>query len=132
MEAIASAGISGIQLFHGQFGGAWPGVSPQIKCLSESWNEHIQWAAKECERLDLNFTMQNCPGWSYAGGPWIKPENSMRHLVYSRTDIEVGRIREIPLQPRESEEEWRDYKDLFVLAFPTPLDDTGNRIIPKE
>ncbi len=132
LEAIASAGISGIQLFHGQFGGAWPGVSPQIKCLSESWNEHIQWTAKECERLDLNFTMQNCPGWSYAGGPWIKPENSMRHLVYSRTDIEGGRIREIPLtKPRESEEEWRDYKDLFVLAFPTPLDDTGNRIIPK-
>ena len=34
LEAIAAAGISGIQLFHGQFGGEWPGVSPQIKCLS--------------------------------------------------------------------------------------------------
>ena len=26
LEAIAEAGISGIQLFHGQFGGEWPGV----------------------------------------------------------------------------------------------------------
>lgn len=133
LEAISAAGISGIQLFHGQFGGAWPGVSPQIKCLSESWEEHIRWTAKECKRLNLNFTMQNCPGWSYAGGPWIKPENSMRHLVYSRTDIEGGSRKKIQLtKPQESEEEWRDYEDLFVVAFPTPEDDTGNRLIPKE
>ena len=26
LEAIAAAGFSGIQLFHGQFGGVWPGV----------------------------------------------------------------------------------------------------------
>lgn len=25
LEAIAGAGISGVQLFHGQFGGPWPG-----------------------------------------------------------------------------------------------------------
>jgi hypothetical protein len=133
LEVISAAGISGIQLFHGQFGGAWPGVSPQIKCLSESWEEHIRWTAKECKRLNLNFTMQNCPGWSYAGGPWIKPENSMRHLVYSRTDIEGGSRKKIQLtKPQESEEEWRDYEDLFVVVFPTPEDDTGNRLIPKE
>lgn len=133
LEAISAAGISGIQLFHGQFGGAWPGVSPQIKCLSESWEEHIRWTAKECKRLNLNFTMQNCPGWSYAGGPWIKPENSMRHLVYSRTDIEEGSRKKIQLtKPQESEEEWRDYEDLFVVVFPTPEDDTGNRLIPTE
>ena len=46
LEAIAAAGISGIQLFHGQFGGEWPGVSPQIKCLSESWDDLILWTPK--------------------------------------------------------------------------------------
>src|SRR3954467_8227569 len=29
LEAIAASGIEGIQLFHGQFGGPWPGVDPQ-------------------------------------------------------------------------------------------------------
>lgn len=131
LEAIAAAGISGIQLFHGQFGGEWPGVSPQIKALSESWDELIVWAAEECKRLDLKFTMQNCPGWSYAGGPWIEPENSMRHLVRSRTDIHGGQTVDIQLEmPQPSEEEWRDYKDLFVIAFPTPEGDTGARLIP--
>ena len=26
LDAVYAAGISGIQLFHGQFGGPWPGV----------------------------------------------------------------------------------------------------------
>ena len=34
LEAIAAAGISGVQFFHGQFGGPWPGVDNQIQCLS--------------------------------------------------------------------------------------------------
>src|SRR5690554_3391655 len=131
LEAIAAAGLSGIQLFHGQFGGEWPGVSPQIKALSESWDELIVWTAEECKRLGLKFTMQNCPGWSYAGGPWIEPENSMRHLARSRADISGGQTVNVQLEmPRPSEEEWRDYKDLFVIAFPTPEGDTGARLIP--
>jgi len=131
LEAIAAAGISGIQLFHGQFGGEWPGVSPQIKCLSESWDDLILWTADECERLDLHFTMQNCPGWSYAGGPWIEPDNAMRHLTRSRTDIDGGQKVEARLErPQPDEEEWRDYKDLFVIAFPTPEGDRGARLIP--
>lgn len=133
LEAIAESGISGIQLFHGQFGGEWPGVSPQIECLSESWDELILWTAEECKRLGLKFTMQNCPGWSYAGGPWIEPENSMRHLVYSRTDVEGGKEINLKLaQPQPSKEEWRDYQDLFVLAFPMPEGDTGQRLIPNK
>ena len=133
MEAIAEAGISGIQLFHGQFGGEWPGVSPQIKALSESWDDLILWTADECNRLGLKFTMQNCPGWSYAGGPWIEPENAMRHLVRSRTDIIGGETVNIPLEmPQPTAEEWRDYKDLFVVAFRTPEGDTGSRLIPSQ
>lgn len=133
LEAIAGAGISGIQLFHGQFGGEWPGVSPQIQTLSEDWDDLVHWTATECKRLNLRFTMQNCPGWSYAGGPWIEPENSMRHLAYSRTDVEGGTPVSLRLkQPEPSQEEWRNYQDLFVIAFPTPEGDTGERLIPSE
>ena len=88
LEAIADAGFSGIHLFHGQFGGPWPGVDPQIACLSPLWDGMVKHTAEECRRLGLRFTMQNCPGWAMAGGPWIKPSNAMRHLAWSRTDIE--------------------------------------------
>ena len=125
LEAIADAGFSGIHLFHGQFGGPWPGVDPQIACLSPLWDGMVKHTAEECRRLGLRFTMQNCPGWAMAGGPWIKPSNAMRHLAWSRTDIEGNSdeiMQKLPL-PQPSEEDWRDYEDLMVVAFPTPVDD---------
>ena len=131
LEAIAAAGITGIQLFHGQFGGPWPGVSPQIACLSDLWEDAVHHTAQECKRLGLRFTMLVCPGWALAGGPWIKPENAMRHLVWSRTDVNGGETfaRQLP-KPQPSSEPWRDYRDITVLAFPTPLGDTGQPLQP--
>lgn len=131
LEAISGAGIAGVQFFHGQFGGAWPGVAPQIQCLSESWDGAVHHAAAECERLGLRLTMQNCPGWAMAGGPWITPDKAMRHLVWSRTDVTGGSNVSLTLpQPQPSQEDWRDYRDVAVVAFPTPEEDTGHALVP--
>ncbi|WP_300598749.1 glycosyl hydrolase [Niabella sp.] len=132
LEAIAKAGISGIQLFHGQFGGKWPGVDPEIICLSPAWEDALNFTAKECKRLGLRFTLQNCPGWAMAGGPWIKPENAMRHLVWKRQDVKgTGQVKNIALaKPDAISEPWRDYREVAVLAFPTPKDDTGDPLVP--
>lgn len=131
LEAIAGAGLSGIQLFHGQFGGPWPGVESQIACLSPLWDDAVKYTAEECRRLGLRFTMQNCPGWAMSGGPWIEPANAMRHLAWSRTDISGGTTvrTKLPL-PQPSDEVWRDYKDITVLAFPTPEGDTDEPLHP--
>lgn len=133
LEAIAGAGFSGIQLFHGQFGGSWPGVDQQIACLSPLWDDAVRHTAEESRRLGLRFTMQNCPGWAMSGGPWIEPSNAMRHLVWSRTDVSGGsKLSNKELaQPQPSIEPWRDYQDITVLAFPTPLDDTGEPLKPQ-
>ncbi len=130
LDAVASAGISGIQLFHGQFGGPWPGVSPQIPCLSKDWDDLIRFAADGCAARGLLFKMQNCPGWSMSGGPWIAPSNAMRNLTYSRTDVVGGKPVKLALPVPDWQMESRlkaedlDYHDLFVLAFPTPAGDT--------
>ena len=129
LEAIAGAGIAGIQLFHGQFGGPWPGVSPQIACLSDLWEEAVRHTATECRRLGLRFTMQNCPGWAMSGGPWIQPSNAMRHLVWSRTDVE-GAVNQLLSKPQPSNDVWRDYKDITVLSFPTPSGDSDAPLKP--
>jgi hypothetical protein len=132
LEAIANAGLSGIQLFHGQFGGPWPGVEPQIACLSEPWDDAVHYTAEECRRLGLRFTMQNCPGWAMSGGPWIEPSNAMRHLAWSRTDVNGARTVSTTLSlPEPGGEAWRDYRDIAVLAFPTPQDDTGKPLVPQ-
>ena len=46
LEAIASAGISGVQLFHGQFGGRWPATTDSIACLSEHWDAAVKHTAE--------------------------------------------------------------------------------------
>jgi len=83
IAAIAEAGISGIQFFHGGIDGTnlWPNVKEAIPCLSERWEDLIGFAADECARRGLKFEMQNCPGWSMSGGPWITPDKAMRKLV---------------------------------------------------
>lgn len=131
LEAISGAGFSGVQLFHGQFGDVWPGTDGQIACLSPMWDKAVRHVADECARLGLRFTMQGCPGWAMAGGPWIKPENAMRHLVWSRTDVDP-KSRGVELAvPQPSGEDWRDYRDIMVLAFPTPEGDSGEPLVPS-
>ncbi|TWU51730.1 Glycosyl hydrolases family 2, sugar binding domain [Rubripirellula reticaptiva] len=130
LEAVAGAGISGIQLFHGK-GQAWPDVEPQIQTLSPTWDSLISHVADETDRLGLKFTMQNCPGWAMSGGPWITPDKAMRHLVTSRQNITGGDTVSIDLDiPQPSGEDWRDYQDIAVLAFPTPAGDSGHWIRP--
>jgi len=128
LEAIRDAGIRGVQFFHGgNFGGTWPGVREPVYCLSENWEDILHFTASEARRLGLRFTMQNCPGWSMAGGPWIKPENAMRMLVMSKADVDGGgRVsRRLPAEDWWLSEE-RDYHDISVLAFPLPLGDGKN------
>ena len=129
LEAIKGAGISGIHLFHGQFGGKWPGVEPQITCLSAPWDGLVGFVADECKRLGLTFTMQNCPGWAMSGGPWIKPENAMRHLIWGRTDVEGGKRVEVKLPTlAPSAPNPKDYHDVVVLAFPATAGE-WNRVL---
>ena len=122
LEAIADAGISGVHFFHGQQGGKWPATGEDIECMSEKWEDAVKFVAEECERLGLNFTIQNCPGWAMSGGPWIKPENAMRILVSSSQIVKgCEKVSTALAQPQPSREEWRDYRDIAVLAFPTPV-----------
>ena len=139
LDAVKAAGISGIQLFHGQFGGPWPGVSPQIPCLSADWDDLIRHAADGCAARGLTYKMQNCPGWSMSGGPWITPEMAMRNLSYGQTQVAGGSGEQtialpVPSLPRHEiglSEKDRDYRDLFVLAFPTPKGGDVPVLTPK-
>ena len=127
LEAIAGAGIAGVQFFHGGIGNSeWKGVKEPIYCLTEKWENLVTFTASEAKRLGLRFTMENCPGWSMSGGPWIDLDHTMRHLKYSRTDIQGGKHVEVDLpQAEPSQPAPSDYRDLMVLAMPTPLDDTN-------
>ena len=126
LEAIAASGIQGVQFFHGQQGNPadWPGTEEHVECLSPKWESLVRHTAEEAHRLGLRFSLQTCPGWAMSGGPWIKPEQAMRHLSYSWTNVTGGKEVEAEL-PVPVREEWRDWQDIAVLAFPAPQGDTG-------
>ena len=42
---------------------------------------------EEAERLGLAITLNAGPGWTGSGGPWVKAEQSMQHLVASEIDV---------------------------------------------
>ncbi len=131
LEAIAGAGIEGVQLFHGQFGGPWPGVTNQIQCLSPEWDGLVRFAANECERLGLRFSMQNCPGWSYAGGPWIAASNAMRQLVWRTVFADGGKGEQTlalaePAKPGGDS----DYRDIAVIAYRAPDGVSAEQVYP--
>ena len=125
LQAIADAKIAGIQWFHGAFGGRWPGVETPVVPLSKDWDDMVAYLGQKARSLDLRLTIQTCPGWAMAGGPWVKPEDAMRDLIWSRTDVPAGATGIILPKGQPSEEDWRDYRDICVLAFPTPEGDTG-------
>ena len=126
LEALKDAGFGGVQFFHGQWGKAeaWDGVAEQIPCLSAKWDDLVRHAADECARLGMTFKMQNCPGWSMSGGPWIAPSNAMRKLVYARRDVPSA-VPEISI-PQEFRDNDSDWHDVCYLAFPTPEGDAAD------
>ena len=132
LEAIASAGFSGIQLFHESFRNSvpWPGVTNPIPCMSPGWNDFIRHVGDECRRLNLRFLMHCCPGWSMAGGPWVPVDKAMRELVVACVEVEEGASVRLPRPAKADDHPWRDYRDIAVVAFPSPVGDIFNPLVP--
>jgi len=84
---------------------------------SPEWHELFMWAMKEAHRLGIALGAHNCDGWSTSGGPWIKPEQSMKQFVWSKTYIKGGKNQKLKLAQPYSEKNF--YQDVVVLAYKT-------------
>jgi len=91
---------------HPQFGGL---------LLSPAWMEVYRHALKEAGKNGVRMIMHNCPGWSACGGPWIKPEDSMKVVVTSAKEVAPGTAAGVLPQPATRH---GFYRDLAVKAFP--------------
>jgi len=130
IEAMSEVGIGGAFLMC--IGGPWdrPGLDTAYNQLSPEWWRLVEHAFTEAERTGINLGMSACDGWATAGGPWIDPENAMKKVVWSKTNINGGGEirRQIPLPPlhkgvyqqfgRELEGNEPFYKDIACYAFP--------------
>ncbi len=106
-----------------------------VDFLSEPWQDDFAHAIREAERLGITVSLGVGPGWSGSGGPWVNGEESMQHLVSASVQVNSSAKKPILLpkpSPKppyfgegaftpELKKRWNDfYKDVAVLAFPTP------------
>lgn len=92
--------------------------------LSPNWWKMVDKVYETSEKLGLQMGIHISDGFALAGGPWIKPEESMKRVVYSDTVIalagpptpERGSFR----MPKANEGFYRDIK---VLAYPAKFVD---------
>jgi (4-O-methyl)-D-glucuronate---lignin esterase len=82
-------GIGGVQNFDGSLNTPRLVQTPS-PYMSESWKAAFRHAVSRADSLGLEFTIASSPGWSETGGPWVKPEQAMKKLVWSERVVEGG------------------------------------------
>ena len=95
LEALKNAGFNRTTMFSlADVTTPWAGnieksPTPQIISWTERWWELVRFAAQESKRLQMDFGMFNCPGYTASGGKWISSENSMKELIWSEKKINI-------------------------------------------
>jgi len=136
---MSRVGIGGLQNFDANL------QTPQIVdhrlvYMTPEWKDAFRFTAQEADRLGLELAIAASPGWSETGGPWVKPEDGLKKLVWSVTEIDGGKpflgtlgpppsmtgpFQSMPkmdpiagLSGNAPEKAPEHYGDIAVLAFP--------------
>ncbi|HEX8055615.1 MAG TPA: glycosyl hydrolase, partial [Novosphingobium sp.] len=90
MAWMKRVGIGGLQNFDANL------MTPQIVkdrlvYMTPAWKDAFRFTASEADRLGLELAIAASPGWSETGGPWVKPEDGLKKLVWSETEVAGGK-----------------------------------------
>jgi len=136
LEWMKRVGIAGFQLSDVAAGNGQV-VDKKIYFGTPEWYHAVRHAAEEAKELGLEMSIFSSPGWSEAGGPWVKPEHAMKKLVWSETSVEgpktfdgklaeppsnEGPVRDLSAGPRADAVKF--YRDSAVIAYRVPADAT--------
>jgi hypothetical protein len=83
LEAMRETGIGGAIFLEVDLG------IPRgpVKFMSPEWQQLLVYAVHESERLGINLALAAGPHWCGTGGPSVKPEQSMQHLMAGETNV---------------------------------------------
>ncbi|WP_088183784.1 glycosyl hydrolase [Sphingobium sp. Z007] len=89
LDWMARMGIGGVQNFDASL------MTPQIVkerliYMTDGWKDAFRHAVKTADAKGLEFAIAASPGWSETGGPWVKPQDAMKKLVWSEMDLPGG------------------------------------------
>lgn len=127
LEWMKRAGIGGVQLFEGSLG--TPRVVEQpLVWMTPEWQAALRSSVETAAKLGLDVQIASSPGWSASGAPFVRPEDAMKKLVWSRTIIAGGRpFNDVLLAPPAVAGPFMDvaggqaapvlYRDVALLAY---------------
>ena len=95
-----------------------------VKFMSKEWQQLFVKTVRHAEKIGMDITLGVGPGWSGSGGPWIKPEESMQHLVFSSVEVSgpvtFDEVLPVPEQRTSRFHKMKSdfYEDVYLWAFP--------------
>jgi hypothetical protein len=145
LEWMHRVGIAGFQNFDAAL------MTPQIVekrlvYMTPEWKDAFRFTTHLADSLGLEMAIAGSPGWSESGGPWVKPEQAMKKLVWSEIHVEGGKpftgvlpkppsttgpfqnlgLREaFSLTGQKEMPPAEFYADAAVVAFPVPESDVS-------
>ncbi len=124
LTAMKSAGLEGAYLMPIKGPAQPPLLTPPVEQLSPAWWDCVKYAFAEADRLGLKLAIHDCDGFATAGGPWIRPEESMQKVVWTETYVDGGQLIALALPQPEAKEDY--YRDIAVFAVPEPWRHDGS------
>ncbi len=85
LESMKAIGIGGAYLMPIKDTSSAIHYDTLSRQLSPEWYALVRFAVTEAKRLGLKLGIHVSDGFALAGGPWIKPEQSMQKIVWSKT-----------------------------------------------
>lgn len=124
LEQLNRLGISGVTQFHN----AWVGrggksrATPKgpVRFMSPEYQDLVQYALKECDRLGMTMGLHICDGFSQTGGPWVTPETGMRKIQCNVVPVKGGQTQTIKLPE----------KTVRIIAYPGVFKVPVDEVIP--
>src|SRR3569833_4699795 len=118
-------------------------VTERLEFMTSPWKEAFRSATILADRLGLEFAIASAPGWSESGGPWVKPEEAMKKIVWMESRLRggvrfegrlpdpphnIGPFQDIPVTwglhsptgPAPPQANPSFYRDIAVIAYRLP------------
>jgi alpha-L-rhamnosidase len=90
LDWLARIGIGGVQNFDASLNTPQI-VEKRLVYMTPEWKAAFKHAVQTAEAKGLEFAIASSPGWSETGGPWVKPDEGMKKLVWSETVVTGGK-----------------------------------------
>jgi len=123
LQAMKDVGLGGCYLMPIRGAAERPEYEGNADALSNNFWKMVDLALVQADSLGLGMGIHVCDGFALAGGPWIKPEESMQKIVFCDT-IMGGGFHHFRMSKPQHYENY--YEDIAVYAIPVKQDRPGS------